>query len=67
MDPAPSPTDAEPPPPPSNSFQLEAQLHTIGNQPEVVYRYLRVSRTGRDGRLQILEIQEMSIELSDTS
>ncbi|TWW64474.1 RNA polymerase II-associated protein 3 [Takifugu flavidus] len=41
VDPAPSPTDAELPPPPSNSFQLEAQLHTIGNQPEVVYRYLR--------------------------
>lgn len=58
----PPPTDTELPPPPSNSFQLEAQLHTIGNQPEVVYRYLRVSRTGRNGRLQTLEIQEMSVK-----
>ncbi|CAF88448.1 unnamed protein product [Tetraodon nigroviridis] len=38
---SPSPSDTELPPPPSNSFQLEAQLHKIGNQPEVVYRYLR--------------------------
>lgn len=43
------------PPPPSNSFQLEAQLHTIGNQPEVVYRYLRVSSPGCNGCLQTLE------------
>lgn len=41
---SPCAADPEPPPPPSNSFQLEAQLHKIGNQPEVVYRYLRVSK-----------------------
>ncbi|XP_019751906.1 RNA polymerase II-associated protein 3 isoform X1 [Hippocampus comes] len=29
------------PPPPGKSFQLEADLRTIGNQPEVVYRYLK--------------------------
>ncbi|XP_077565752.1 RNA polymerase II-associated protein 3 [Stigmatopora nigra] len=29
------------PPPPSKSFQLEADLRTIGNQPEVVYAYLK--------------------------
>ncbi|XP_073336758.1 RNA polymerase II-associated protein 3 isoform X2 [Pagrus major] len=37
----PSPTVAELPPPPTNSFQLEADLRKIGNQPEVIYRYLR--------------------------
>uniref|UniRef100_A0A3Q3VXZ4 RNA polymerase II-associated protein 3 n=1 Tax=Mola mola TaxID=94237 RepID=A0A3Q3VXZ4_MOLML len=37
----PSPAGAELPPPPTNSFQLEAQLRKIGNQPNVVYRYLR--------------------------
>lgn len=30
------------PPPPGKSFQLEADLRAIGNQPEVVYRYLKV-------------------------
>lgn len=39
----PSPAEAELPTPPTNSFQLEAQLRKIGNQPNVVYRYLRVS------------------------
>ncbi|XP_061617450.1 RNA polymerase II-associated protein 3 [Phyllopteryx taeniolatus] len=29
------------PAPPSKSFQLEADLRMIGNQPEVVYRYLK--------------------------
>ncbi|XP_061124204.1 RNA polymerase II-associated protein 3 [Syngnathus typhle] len=29
------------PPPPCKSFQLEADLRMIGNQPEVVYRYLK--------------------------
>ncbi|XP_061663460.1 RNA polymerase II-associated protein 3 [Syngnathoides biaculeatus] len=29
------------PAPPSKSFQLEADLRAIGNQPEVVYRYLK--------------------------
>lgn len=29
------------PTPPSNSFQLEADLRKIGNQPEAIYRYLR--------------------------
>ncbi|XP_049616496.1 RNA polymerase II-associated protein 3 [Syngnathus scovelli] len=29
------------PPPPSKSFQLEADLRMIGNQPEVVYKYLK--------------------------
>ncbi|XP_044042426.1 RNA polymerase II-associated protein 3 [Siniperca chuatsi] len=37
----PSPTVADVPPPPANSFQLEADLRKIGNQPEVIYRYLR--------------------------
>uniref|UniRef100_UPI0037E75945 RNA polymerase II-associated protein 3 n=1 Tax=Semicossyphus pulcher TaxID=241346 RepID=UPI0037E75945 len=37
----PSPTVTDLPPPPSNSFQLEADLRKIGNQPEVIYRYLR--------------------------
>uniref|UniRef100_A0A3Q3KN10 RNA polymerase II-associated protein 3 n=1 Tax=Mastacembelus armatus TaxID=205130 RepID=A0A3Q3KN10_9TELE len=37
----PCPTTSNPPPPPTNSFQLEADLRKIGNQPEVVYRYLR--------------------------
>lgn len=40
---SPSPTVTELPPPPANSFQLEADLRKIGNQPEVIYRYLRVS------------------------
>lgn len=31
------------PPSPTNSFQLEADLRKIGDQPEVIYRYLRVS------------------------
>lgn len=43
--PEPSPgsssTVTDPPPPPTNSFQLEADLRKIGNQPEVIYRYLR--------------------------
>ncbi|CAK6959849.1 RNA polymerase II-associated protein 3 isoform X1 [Scomber scombrus] len=30
----------DPPPPPTSSFQLEADLRKIGNQPEVIYRYL---------------------------
>lgn len=34
-------TVGELPPPPSSSFQLEAELRKIGNQPEAVYRYLR--------------------------
>lgn len=38
-------TVGELPPPPSSSFQLEAELRKIGNQPEAVYRYLRVSRS----------------------
>lgn len=42
-----SPPGADLPPPPSNSFELESQLHKIGKQPEVVYRYLRVSKTCR--------------------
>ncbi|XP_068162802.1 RNA polymerase II-associated protein 3 [Antennarius striatus] len=29
------------PPPPTGSFQLEAELRKIGDQPEVIYRYLR--------------------------
>ncbi|XP_077355023.1 RNA polymerase II-associated protein 3 [Festucalex cinctus] len=29
------------PPPPGKSFQLEADLRAIGNQPDVVYRYLK--------------------------
>ncbi|XP_076008630.1 RNA polymerase II-associated protein 3 isoform X2 [Genypterus blacodes] len=29
------------PPPPTSGFQLEADLRKIGNQPEVVYRYLK--------------------------
>nr|XP_020474857.1 RNA polymerase II-associated protein 3 isoform X2 [Monopterus albus] len=37
----PSWTVADLPPPPTNSFQLEADLRKIGNQPEVIYRYLR--------------------------
>ncbi|XP_070848596.1 RNA polymerase II-associated protein 3 [Chaetodon trifascialis] len=37
----PSPTVTDLPPPPTNSFQLEADLRKIGNQPEVIYRYLR--------------------------
>ncbi|XP_075932195.1 RNA polymerase II-associated protein 3 [Anarhichas minor] len=37
----PTSTGADPPPPPTSSFQLEADLRTIGNQPEVIYRYLR--------------------------
>ncbi|XP_040028918.2 RNA polymerase II-associated protein 3 [Gasterosteus aculeatus] len=32
---------ADLPPPPTNSFQLEADLRKIGNQPEGIYRYLR--------------------------
>ncbi|KAI3366894.1 hypothetical protein L3Q82_009538 [Scortum barcoo] len=36
-----SPTVTDPPPPPTNSFQLEADLRKIGNQPEIIYRYLR--------------------------
>lgn len=38
---SPGPTVADLPPPPSNSFQLEADLRKIGNQPELIYRYLR--------------------------
>ncbi|XP_029317974.1 RNA polymerase II-associated protein 3 isoform X2 [Cottoperca gobio] len=38
---SPSATAAHLPPPPTNSFQLEADLRRIGNQPEVIYRYLR--------------------------
>ncbi|KAM6961969.1 RNA polymerase II-associated protein 3 [Tautogolabrus adspersus] len=37
----PSPAEADLPLPPTNSFQLEADLRKIGNQPEAVYRYLR--------------------------
>ncbi|XP_041819936.1 RNA polymerase II-associated protein 3 isoform X2 [Chelmon rostratus] len=37
----PSSTVTDLPPPPTNSFQLEADLRKIGNQPEVIYRYLR--------------------------
>ncbi|XP_068442594.1 RNA polymerase II-associated protein 3 [Clinocottus analis] len=33
--------DCQLPPPPANSFQLEADLRRVGNQPEVIYRYLR--------------------------
>uniref|UniRef100_A0A4W6D3J0 RNA polymerase II-associated protein 3 n=1 Tax=Lates calcarifer TaxID=8187 RepID=A0A4W6D3J0_LATCA len=39
----PSPTVTDLPPPPTSSFQLEADLRKIGKQPEVIYRYLRVS------------------------
>ncbi|KAM3587735.1 uncharacterized protein V6R79_012912 [Siganus canaliculatus] len=37
----PFPTLQELPRPPTNSFQLEADLRKIGEQPEVIYRYLR--------------------------
>ncbi|XP_034529880.1 RNA polymerase II-associated protein 3 [Notolabrus celidotus] len=37
----PSPSVPELPPPPTNSFQLEADLRKIGNQPEVIYNYLK--------------------------
>nr|XP_012775294.2 RNA polymerase II-associated protein 3 isoform X1 [Maylandia zebra] len=37
----PSSTGTDLPPPPTNSFQLEADLRRIGNQPETVYRYLK--------------------------
>ncbi|TMS02896.1 RNA polymerase II-associated protein 3 [Larimichthys crocea] len=36
-----SATAADLPPPPTNSFQLEADLRKIGNQPDAVYGYLR--------------------------
>ncbi|XP_032361112.1 RNA polymerase II-associated protein 3 isoform X1 [Etheostoma spectabile] len=36
-----SSTVDELPSPPTNSFKLEADFRTIGNQPEVIYRYLR--------------------------
>lgn len=39
----PSSTVPDVPPAPTNSFQLEADLRKIGKQPEVIYRYLRVS------------------------
>uniref|UniRef100_A0A8C9YW13 RNA polymerase II-associated protein 3 n=1 Tax=Sander lucioperca TaxID=283035 RepID=A0A8C9YW13_SANLU len=38
---SPSSTVDELPFPPTNSFKLEADFRTIGNQPEVIYRYLR--------------------------
>ncbi|KAK1906587.1 RNA polymerase II-associated protein 3 [Dissostichus eleginoides] len=38
---APPPSAADLPPPPTNSFQLEADLRKLGQQPEVIYRYLR--------------------------
>ncbi|XP_055367090.1 RNA polymerase II-associated protein 3 isoform X2 [Betta splendens] len=41
----PSSTPADLPPPPTNSFQLEADLRKIGEQPEVIYRYLRARGT----------------------
>uniref|UniRef100_A0A3Q1HJB0 RNA polymerase II-associated protein 3 n=1 Tax=Anabas testudineus TaxID=64144 RepID=A0A3Q1HJB0_ANATE len=34
-------TPSDLPPPPTNSFQLESDLRKIGNQPEVIYRFLR--------------------------
>ncbi|CAJ1054464.1 RNA polymerase II-associated protein 3 [Xyrichtys novacula] len=37
----PSPAITELPPPPTNSFQLEADFRKIGNQPEVIYKYIR--------------------------
>ncbi|XP_044199190.1 RNA polymerase II-associated protein 3 isoform X1 [Thunnus albacares] len=37
----PSSIVTDPPPPPTNSFQLESDLRKIGNQPEMIYRYLR--------------------------
>ncbi|KAJ4921778.1 hypothetical protein JOQ06_025946 [Pogonophryne albipinna] len=37
----PPPSAADLPPPPTNSFQLEADLRKLGQQPEVIYRYLR--------------------------
>lgn len=37
----PSSAGTDLPPPPTNSFQLEADLRRIGNQPETVYRYLK--------------------------
>lgn len=37
----PSSTGADLPPPPTSSFQLEADLRRIGNQPETVYTYLK--------------------------
>lgn len=36
-----SATVADMPPPPTNSFQLEADLRKIGNQPDMVYGYLK--------------------------
>ncbi|XP_034719376.1 RNA polymerase II-associated protein 3 [Etheostoma cragini] len=38
---SPSSTVDELPSPPTSSFKLEADFRTIGNQPEVIYRYLR--------------------------
>lgn len=38
------------PPPPTNSFQLEAELRKIGQQPEMIYRYLRVSALFEENR-----------------
>ncbi|KAM6895618.1 RNA polymerase II-associated protein 3 [Xenentodon cancila] len=34
-------TETDVPPPPTNSFQLESDLRKIGNQPQVIYRYLK--------------------------
>ncbi|XP_072235220.1 RNA polymerase II-associated protein 3 [Leuresthes tenuis] len=42
--PPPSSTETGLPPPPANSFQLESDLRKIGNQPEVIYRYLKQIR-----------------------
>ncbi|XP_008282686.1 RNA polymerase II-associated protein 3 [Stegastes partitus] len=39
--PEPPTAETDLPPPPSNSFQLEADLRKIGNQPRVIYRYLK--------------------------
>lgn len=36
-------TETDVPPPPASTFQLESDLRRIRNQPELVYRYLRVS------------------------
>ncbi|XP_069556181.1 RNA polymerase II-associated protein 3 [Brachyistius frenatus] len=40
-EPSASSTVTDLPPPPSNSFQLEADLRKIRNQPRVIYRYLK--------------------------
>ncbi|KAF5907947.1 RNA polymerase II-associated protein 3, partial [Clarias magur] len=38
---SPTSTSVQLPPPPTSSFQLEADLRTIGNHPELTYQYLK--------------------------